>query len=437
MRIVGRRLPPVPLSTFERIYRDHVHQVRWVVRARGVPESAMDDVVHDAFLSMYRRLPKRDPQVPLEAWVRGVARSVAFSHRRAAARRLERHAGAGAPPQPSTPHEQLERGRAWAALSSFIESLPAAQREVFVLAEVSGLSVAEIAQTTDVSLNTLYSRLRLARRRFAERFAERSEPQAGQRLIREARRQARPPATEQRRTWGLLVAKIGATPLAAAPVAAGSVATSAPAMSGWTGAVLGIVGALGLGIAWRWGGAPARAPTAVTSSAVHPGSSASPEPGGRHVAPGVARAEAPAAVVPPDRSAPSPPAPVPARIDHPSPLRQAPPRSAPSMGEPAGPPIVQTPAPGPVKAPDGLDAELAVLRDARVALSHGRGHDALRLVDTHRERFSNSALIRERHTIERDAACLVGQGPRARAASMALGGDASPCSPSADSSTPR
>jgi RNA polymerase sigma-70 factor (ECF subfamily) len=49
---------------------------------------------------------------------------------------------------------------------SFLEELPAPQREVFVLAELELESAPDIASALGVPLNTVYSRLRLARARF-------------------------------------------------------------------------------------------------------------------------------------------------------------------------------------------------------------------------------------------------------------------------------
>jgi RNA polymerase sigma-70 factor (ECF subfamily) len=41
------------------------------------------------------------------------------------------------------------------------------QRELLVLVELEGYSVPEVAESTQVDLNTLYTRLRAARARFA------------------------------------------------------------------------------------------------------------------------------------------------------------------------------------------------------------------------------------------------------------------------------
>ena len=153
------------LDALEQVYRRHYRRVRWVVRARGVPESALDDVVHDVFLSIHRRWSDRDRDVPLAKWVTGVARSVAFSARRAAVRRADRGEQAWTPIDSTPrPDEALERNEAWFALQAFLESLPADQREAFVHAELLGASVPEIAELLDSSVNTIKSRLLQARR---------------------------------------------------------------------------------------------------------------------------------------------------------------------------------------------------------------------------------------------------------------------------------
>jgi RNA polymerase sigma-70 factor (ECF subfamily) len=48
-----------------------------------------------------------------------------------------------------------------------MESMPLERRAVFVMHEIDGLPVPEVAQALAVPLNTAYSRLRLARRDFA------------------------------------------------------------------------------------------------------------------------------------------------------------------------------------------------------------------------------------------------------------------------------
>lgn len=141
-----------------------------VLRSRGVGEEALDDLVQEVFVVLHRRLPDRNPDVPLTTWITGVARNVAFSYRRSWARRkaaeqklLEPVAGLGL-------DDVMERREALCALLRFLDGIAAEQRSVFVLVELLGMRMPEVAKLVAAPLDTLYSRLRSTRRRFRERF---------------------------------------------------------------------------------------------------------------------------------------------------------------------------------------------------------------------------------------------------------------------------
>ena len=57
--------------------------------------------------------------------------------------------------------------RAARLLDSLLAELDEAQREVFVMADLHDFSAPEIAEITGANLNTVYSRLRLARQTLA------------------------------------------------------------------------------------------------------------------------------------------------------------------------------------------------------------------------------------------------------------------------------
>lgn len=134
------------------------------LRALGVPVDQLDDAAQDVFLVVHRKLPHFDHATSVRSWILGIARNVALKvhdRRRRPGPRLVL-----VQPEPSAPEELLARREAAVVVERFLDTLQPEQRAVFVLAQLEGLSVPEIADVLGIKLNTAYSRLRLARRCF-------------------------------------------------------------------------------------------------------------------------------------------------------------------------------------------------------------------------------------------------------------------------------
>ncbi len=164
--------------TVEGIYRRYFGSVWRVLRRLGVLDSQLEDATQDVFLVVHRKLGRFEPRVPVRAWVFAIAVRVASDYRRRARRRpaepLPETMADGAP----DPHERTVLRASVRLLHQLLGELDAKQRAVFVLAELEQLSVPEIAQVLRVNVNTAYSRLRAARKRFEqalERFRARQQ----------------------------------------------------------------------------------------------------------------------------------------------------------------------------------------------------------------------------------------------------------------------
>jgi RNA polymerase sigma-70 factor (ECF subfamily) len=163
---VSRR-PPTDVA-FARLFAEHHDGVRRTLGCLGVPPSAVDDALQEVFVIVHRRIDEVNAAASPRAWIYGVARRVAWRHHRSSFRAAQRLAHVDPPPSPASPHAAIERDEAVSFLESFLAKLDGDQREVFVLAEVEGLSAPEISSIVDANLNTVYSRLRLARARFEQ-----------------------------------------------------------------------------------------------------------------------------------------------------------------------------------------------------------------------------------------------------------------------------
>ena len=150
------------------VYDAHLDFVVRTVRRFGVVPAQVEDVAHDVFLVVHRRLPTFDAsRGSLRSWLYGITRRVVLHHHRAAHRR-DRRLALVAVSQDPTPDLEDEVARAHAAslVEQFLAELDEGKREVFVLADVEGMTAPEIAAAMNTKLNTVYSRLRAARQRF-------------------------------------------------------------------------------------------------------------------------------------------------------------------------------------------------------------------------------------------------------------------------------
>jgi RNA polymerase sigma-70 factor (ECF subfamily) len=138
------------------------------LRRLGVREADVEDVVHDVFVVAHRRIDSYDPSRPLRPWLLGIAFRVAAERRRADHREvIDPEPGLELADAAPWPDQVLEAREARRRVEAALDELGIAQRAVFVLHDLESLSAPEIAQALEVPLNTVYSRLRLARAKVA------------------------------------------------------------------------------------------------------------------------------------------------------------------------------------------------------------------------------------------------------------------------------
>jgi RNA polymerase sigma-70 factor, ECF subfamily len=169
------RLAPEKPTDFTEVFDAHASFVWRVLRRLGVPDADADDAVQDVFMVVHRKLDAYEELGSIRAWLFAISRQVAGHRRRSAQRRERTQASAPAAEHPEDPQEAAMRREAVALVHDFLARLDDAQAIVFYLADVEGMTAPEIAGALDVKLNTVYGRLRLARKRFEE-FVEKRSP---------------------------------------------------------------------------------------------------------------------------------------------------------------------------------------------------------------------------------------------------------------------
>ena len=143
------------------LYEAHADAIFRALARWGVREAALDDALQETFLVASRKLGEFEGRSTHLTWLFGIALRVARGVRRV---RTHEPLGEMEPAAAGSLDESVDARRAAALLDRLLSDLDDDQREVFVLAELEELTAPEIAEITGAKLNTVYSRLRLARR---------------------------------------------------------------------------------------------------------------------------------------------------------------------------------------------------------------------------------------------------------------------------------
>ncbi|AGP42338.1 RNA polymerase sigma factor [Sorangium cellulosum] len=137
----------------------------------GVASRDLHDVAHEVFLVVHRRLDDHDPRLSLKPWVAGISAHVALRHRQLARNHRELLALDDAKPvELADPGLDAERRVAQAEtqriVRELIQRIELERRAVFVLYDLEGSDMREIAQALQIPVNTAWDRLRRARNEF-------------------------------------------------------------------------------------------------------------------------------------------------------------------------------------------------------------------------------------------------------------------------------
>jgi RNA polymerase sigma-70 factor (ECF subfamily) len=129
-----------------------------------------EDAAQDAFLKAYQALPKFRPEASLYTWLYRIATNTCIDYKRkpvfeslfGASEEGERliHDRASDAPSPERLYQSKQINQ---ALQEGLAKLSPKLRAVIVLLEIEGLSYEEIAETLDISLGTVKSRVARAR----------------------------------------------------------------------------------------------------------------------------------------------------------------------------------------------------------------------------------------------------------------------------------
>jgi RNA polymerase sigma-70 factor, ECF subfamily len=149
-------------------YEQHHRSVRRALRRFGVVDADLDDVCHDVFLVALARANELRLMSKPEIWLFEVARRTASAHRRRAFRRSEIPS---ADPERMAPLEHAEPGFEHGADGRLREALlllEPQRREMLLYADLTDVSVSDLALLLECDRKTARRRLLAARRRIEQ-----------------------------------------------------------------------------------------------------------------------------------------------------------------------------------------------------------------------------------------------------------------------------
>ena len=158
-------------QAFRQLVERHQERVYGFILGMVQDPELASDLFQDTFVRIIDVIQRRpgayDPRGRFLGWVLRIARNVVFDHKRS---RSKWHDVAASDdtywdrlPDDAVPLEdELHRKEQRNWLDACIAQLPAAQREVLLLRQDAGLTFREIAEITNVSINTALGRMRYA-----------------------------------------------------------------------------------------------------------------------------------------------------------------------------------------------------------------------------------------------------------------------------------
>lgn len=163
------------LSALGALYDRHGAAVHAFVARATSRHADTDDVVHDTFLTAAGIAARFDGRASARPWLIGIAARLVQRRARRLHRIPQLLARLGwARPHAVDPIGALEVRSALATIVPAVARMSAAKRVVLLMAELEGMSGAEIAAALEIPIGTVWTRLHSARNELLAALGERS-----------------------------------------------------------------------------------------------------------------------------------------------------------------------------------------------------------------------------------------------------------------------
>lgn len=165
-------------AAFETLYRRHESRLFRYLYRQLHDQASAEDIMQEVWIAVARNARSYEPSARFTTWLFTMARNrmIDVLRRRRPVHSLEQ--GAGEQDEPlrerlpgdarDEPHRQAESSQAGQALLEAVARLPADQRDAFLMQAEGDMSLAQIAEISGSTFETVKSRLRYARARLRQ-----------------------------------------------------------------------------------------------------------------------------------------------------------------------------------------------------------------------------------------------------------------------------
>jgi RNA polymerase sigma-70 factor, ECF subfamily len=155
-------------ADFRALFRAQFRFVCVSLRRLGVRDGDVEDVAQEVFVLVHKKLDSYDPTRSLELWLFGFCLRTASTYRRLArhSRLVHQDTDAEIAHADLLPDDQIAAEQNRRMVLAALDSIDIDRRDVFVMHDLNEFPASQIAEMLSLPVNTVYSRLRLAREEF-------------------------------------------------------------------------------------------------------------------------------------------------------------------------------------------------------------------------------------------------------------------------------
>jgi RNA polymerase sigma-70 factor (ECF subfamily) len=147
-------------DALRRVYEKYRHDLLGLAVTLSSDKAAAEDAVHDAFVSFVRIAPRLRLRTSLRSYLLSAVANRVRSLNRVSARRMPEPDPMNDPGEAPAPDQAALHSERARLIEQALAQLPYDQREAVILHLQVGLKFQEIANSQDVSINTIQSRYR-------------------------------------------------------------------------------------------------------------------------------------------------------------------------------------------------------------------------------------------------------------------------------------